>query len=72
MLRRFIEADLDHLFALDNDPEVMCYINGGTPTPRAVVENEILPGFIYYDARYPVYGFWAAAAKISGDFLGWL
>lgn len=70
-LRRFTTADLDHLFALDNDPEVMRYINGSTPTPRAVVENEILPGFIHYDTRYPVYGFGAAVAKPSGDFLGW-
>ena len=45
-LRRFTEADADHLFALDNDPEVMRYLNGGMPTPRAVVETEILPGFM--------------------------
>jgi RimJ/RimL family protein N-acetyltransferase len=71
VLRRFTEADVDHLFALDNDPEVMRYINGGTPTPREVIENDILPGFIHYDERGPAYGFWAAVVKITGDFVGW-
>ena len=71
ILRRFTEADSDHLFALDNDPEVMRYINGGTPTPRRVIENDILPGFIHYDDEYPVFGFWAAVEKASGEFVGW-
>ncbi|MFJ9146934.1 GNAT family N-acetyltransferase [Streptomyces sp. NPDC102270] len=28
-LRAFAEADLDHLVALDGDPEVMRYLTGG-------------------------------------------
>ena len=36
-LRRFTAVDAEHLFALDNDPEVMRYLNGGVPTPRSVV-----------------------------------
>jgi RimJ/RimL family protein N-acetyltransferase len=71
ILRRFTEADADHLFALDNDPEVMRYINGGTPTPHEVIENDILPGFIHYDERCPAYGFWAVVMKTTGDFVGW-
>ncbi len=70
-LRRFTEADADHLFALDNDPEVMRYLNGGVPTPRAVVETEILPGFMQVDAANPASGFWAAVSKASGEFVGW-
>ena len=46
ILRRFTGADIDHLFALDNDPEVMRYLNGGEPVTREVVEHEILPQFI--------------------------
>jgi len=71
ILRRFTEADGAHLFDLDNDPEVMRFINGGTPTPRDVIENEILPGFLHYDEGFPGYGFWAAIERASGDFLGW-
>ena len=70
-LRRFTETDVDHLFALDNDPEVMRYINGGTPTPRDVIEKSILPGFLHYDDHHPGFGFWAAIEKATGDFLGW-
>jgi RimJ/RimL family protein N-acetyltransferase len=71
ILRRFTEADVDHLFELDNDPEVMRFINGGTPTPREVIQKDILPGFLQYDERFPGYGFWAAIEKTSGEFVGW-
>ena len=71
ILRRFAPADLDHLYALDNDPEVMRYINGGTPTPRVVIEREILPVFLRYDERRPGFGFWAAVLRSTGAWLGW-
>jgi RimJ/RimL family protein N-acetyltransferase len=72
ILRRFTPADLDCLYALDNDPEVMRYINGGTPTPRAVVKRDILPTFVRYDERRPGFGFWAVVEKASGEWLGWI
>lgn len=71
ILRRFTEADVEHLVDLDSDPEVLRYINGGTPTPRDVMEREILPRFLGYYDRYNGYGFWAAIEKTSGEFLGW-
>lgn len=71
ILRRFTAADVDFLFALDNDPEVMRYINGGIPTPREVIETQILPGFLRYDEWRPAFGFWAAQNKHTGEFLGW-
>ena len=71
ILRRFTESDADHLYNLDNDPEVMRYINGGTPTPRHAIQEDILPIFLRYDERRPGYGFWAAIEKEGGDFLGW-
>lgn len=67
-LRQFTPADAAHLYHLDNDPEVMRYINGGTPTPRSVIENEILPGFCRYDRHF---GVWAAEARETGELLGW-
>jgi RimJ/RimL family protein N-acetyltransferase len=71
ILRRFAATDADNLFALDSDPEVMRFLTGGTPTPREVVEHEILPRFLRYDARSRCHGFWAAIDKATGDFLGW-
>lgn len=70
-LRRFTDDNADHLFHLDNDPEVMRYINGGTPTPRDVIQNDILPRFCHYDEQFPGFGVWAAEEKATGEFLGW-
>ena len=52
--------------------EVMRYINGGTPTPRAVIDAEILKLFVTEDPGCPAYGFWAAERLEDGAFLGWL
>lgn len=71
LLRRFTAEDEDHLYTLDNDPAVMRYINGGIPTPRTVIMEEILPGFLRYDPHHPGFGFWAAVLSHSGEFLGW-
>lgn len=71
ILRRFTEADVDNLVALDADPAVMRFINGGRPTPRAEIEREFLPAFLGYYERFEGYGFWAAVEKSSRDFLGW-
>ena len=71
LLRRFSEADVDNLFDLDSDPEVMRFINGGTPTPRDVIEHDLLPRFLSYYERCAGYGFWAAIDKATGEFLGW-
>jgi RimJ/RimL family protein N-acetyltransferase len=71
VLRRFTDGDAGHLFDLDNDPEVMRYLSGGTPTPREVIAADILPRFLHYHERVPGFGFWAAIEKATGDFLGW-
>ncbi len=71
VLRRFIEADVDHLVALDSDPEVMRFLTGGAPTPRAVIESEILPRFLRYYQRFAGLGYWAVIEKTTGAFLGW-
>ncbi len=71
VLRRFTEADVDNLVELDSDPEVMRYINGGRPTPREEVEQEILPAFLAWYERSPGFGFWAAEEKATGEFVGW-
>jgi RimJ/RimL family protein N-acetyltransferase len=71
VLRRFTAADVDNLAQLDSDPDVMRFITGGRPTPRAEIEQEIVPAWLAYYQRYPGYGFWAAIEKSTGRFLGW-
>jgi RimJ/RimL family protein N-acetyltransferase len=70
-LRRFTVADVDALVELDSDPEVMFFINGGRPTPRAEIEDEVLPSWLALDARGDGYGFRAAIDRATGNFLGW-
>ncbi|MFT2016694.1 GNAT family N-acetyltransferase [Streptomyces sp. 796.1] len=70
LLRRFTEADVDHLVDLDGDVAVMRYLTG-EPTPRAVIENEVLPKILRDYASGPA-GRWAAFERDSGQFVGWL
>lgn len=70
ILRPFTADDAEHLFALDNDPVVMRYINGGIPISIEIIEKEILPVFLRHDDQFPLYGFWAAINKTSHRFLG--
>jgi RimJ/RimL family protein N-acetyltransferase len=71
LLRRFTEADLDDLVALDSDPEVMRFLTGGAPTPREKIRDEVLPRILRDYRRSPRQGRWAAEEKSSGEFLGW-
>ncbi|MDQ3973219.1 MAG: GNAT family N-acetyltransferase [Actinomycetota bacterium] len=71
VLRRFTLDDLDAVEALDADPEVMRYINGGRPTPREELRDDYLPGWLSYYDRGDAWGFWAAVDRVSGAFLGW-
>jgi RimJ/RimL family protein N-acetyltransferase len=71
VLRCFTMADVGNLTALDSDPDVMRFVNGGLPTSRDEIENEFLPAFLGYYERFAEYGFWAAIERSTGDFLGW-
>ena len=71
LLRRFTPADVDNLYNLDSDPEVMRYTTGGATTPREEVEHDYLPAFMSYYDRFDGYGFWAAVDKSNDEFLGW-
>ena len=71
LLRQFTHDDVDNLYHLDSDPEVMRYVTGGATTPREEVEHGDLPAFMRYYDRCDGYGFWAAIDKTSDRFLGW-
>jgi RimJ/RimL family protein N-acetyltransferase len=71
VLRQFADDDIENLVELDSDPEVMRFINGGRPTPRDEIENDVLPAFLGYYERCAGYGFWAAVERATGRFIGW-
>ena len=71
ILRQFTEDDVDNLFDLNTDPEVMRYLTGGRPTPREVIRDEVIPFHLAVYERLDRLGTWAAESTATGDFLGW-
>jgi hypothetical protein len=61
-LRRLTAADLDALHALDSDPAVMRYINGGLPVSREVFAATLLPVLLATGDTPPGYATESAAA----------
>jgi RimJ/RimL family protein N-acetyltransferase len=70
-IRQFTAADEDNLLELNSDPEVMRYINGGQPSDRAFIRDQVLPFSIAAYGRHPGFGTWAAEDIGTGEFLGW-
>ncbi|POX40879.1 GNAT family N-acetyltransferase [Streptomyces sp. Ru73] len=62
LLRAFTRADLDDLRELHADSEVMRFLDSGHPEPELLVTEYADPGS---------FGYWAAAEKAGGGFLGW-
>ena len=71
ILRRFTEQDVDNLFDLDSDPDVMRLISGGPGTPRRCSRTTTSLHYLNYYERFAGYGFWVAIERSTGDFLGW-
>ncbi len=71
-LRRFTEADMDNLFDLNSDPEVMRYLTGGRATPREEIRDGIIPFHLaVYERSADGVGTFAAESRATGEFLGW-
>lgn len=68
LLRRFEHSDVDNLFGLYTDPQVMRYLDNET-WDRDRIETEILPSFLAEYQRYTRYGYLAAEAA-DGSFVG--
>jgi RimJ/RimL family protein N-acetyltransferase len=71
VMRQFTEDDVDNLFNLNSDPEVMRYLTGGKPTPRETIRDETIPFHLGVYTRLDRLGTWAAESAATGEFLGW-
>ena len=71
VIRQFTEDDVDNLFNLNSDPEVMRYLSGGRPTPRDQIQDQIIPFHLGLYDRLDRLGTWAAESTATGEFLGW-
>ena len=61
------EADRENLVALERDPEVMRFLNGGRPTP----DDGAKEGAGFLTPRGGENDVWAAVETRSGAFVGW-
>ncbi|MDO9337432.1 MAG: GNAT family N-acetyltransferase [Caulobacter sp.] len=66
-LRTVVPDDADDLYALEQDPQVMRYLNGGRPTPRIPPQDPTL----YRMPRGAESDVWAAHHRHTGQFMGW-
>ena len=71
VLRQFTGDDVDNLFGLNSDPEVMRFLTGGRPTPRAEIQDQVIPFHLAVYERLDRLGTWAAESAATGEFLGW-
>src|SRR5262245_19897417 len=70
ILRQFEPSDVDAVLALDSDPAVRTFVDGGEPVDRETAADSIEYAMEYYE-RSDIFGFWAAIEKSTGGFLGW-
>lgn len=68
-IRQFTEDDVDNLFDLNTDPEVMRYL--GRPPSREGLRDRIIPVHLDAYKRLDRLGTWAAESADGGEFLGW-
>jgi RimJ/RimL family protein N-acetyltransferase len=69
-LRKFTPDDLDHLFQLDRDPDVIRYA-ATDPPDYETVRDRILPRVLRSYSAGDGLGYFAAVEKDTGEFLGW-
>lgn len=64
--------DAELLFELDQDPEVMRYLNDGKPTTREEVANYFVPRFTRFTDPATGCGLWAVTLNENNEYLGWI
>lgn len=72
ILRPLSEEDIDWLFEMDSDPEVMRYITVFRPDSPEAARLWIQKLKTLYQDTGSRYGFWAVVEKITGEPCGWL
>lgn len=66
------ERDAPLWFELDQDPEVMRFLNDGKPTTWEDLERHLVPRTTAFTDRAKGLGLWEVREKESGEYLGWV
>ena len=71
VLKKFTENDVDLLFELDSDPEVMKYITLGKTKTLNEVKNKFMPRVMQSYKNGKDYGIFSAYLITNNSFIGW-
>ena len=66
------QEDAQALWELDQDPEVMHFINGGKPNSIETINEVFLPRMQAYTDASKGWGIWQVSDKTSQEYLGWV
>ena len=66
------ETDKDFLFQLDQDPQVMKYLNGGKPSSKHTIENTFIPRLKAYRNKDKGWGLWKVIITETQQDIGWI
>ena len=72
MFRLMSRDDADLLFELDQDPEVMRFLNDSKPTPREEIDRYFIPRMEKFTDPEAGCGLWAVLDRSNGEYLGWI
>ncbi|AOT07221.1 GNAT family N-acetyltransferase [Pseudoalteromonas luteoviolacea] len=70
--RLLTPEDADLLFALDQNPEVMLFINGGKITSREDINSIFIPRLKQFSNQDKGWGLWGCFLLDSHEFIGWI
>ncbi len=64
--------DAQALWELDQDPQVMKFLNGGTPTSMEQINTMAIPRMEKYRDNVKGWGIWQVSDKTTDEYLGWV
>lgn len=64
--------DSELMYRLDQDPQVMKYINNGKLTSKQEIEQIYIPRMESYTNRDKGWGIWKVSVKDNNEFIGWI
>ena len=64
--------DAQALWEIDQDPAVMKFLNGGTPTSIEQVNSVFIPRMKQYRNSELGWGIWQVSNKVTDEYLGWV
>ena len=65
-------ADARLLFELDQDPEVMRFLNDGKPSTWEDIEQKFVPRMMEFTDAATGCGLWEVRRREDGGYLGWI